>query len=724
MMNLRAVFIALPILVACGGCASGQTLFSDDFQDGDTAGWGGDPGRGDVRLTQYAGNTSMRLTRNAAAQTVISVGGYENIRASVSFAAQGLEGDDACLLEVSLDGEAWREIGRIADGEDDSVTLHSVTGAVPEATGRARLALRLRADANANNDTCWADNVSVTGRISPERLSGHFSPEQLMGALPVTEFVATTAFAAPADALPPSNRFEGRLAFDVQSADTHMSVFEDRFEFLGIANTLNDVIPSFDFEFVQSGDRLIPAARGLQPSRHPFWEYVLAPGYLWDEPDDNGWTRAALPFAIVEKNANCVHNGLLSFMFRTGGEVSRIRYQIGSETCLYFKFDAWGSAAASFTPGDVSNADELVASFEREMAARMPTRAISTLAEAYPGIEPTAFGNPEDVAPESMSAFGLVADGIHYVSGCETRYGAYPYCDELILPSYSVAKSIFAGIGLMRLERLYPGAMDALVTDYVPECAAAGGWDGVTFEHALDMTTGRYISTESEADENAAIEARFFITETHAEKIELACTRYPRRTAPGERWVYHTTDTYILGTAMRAFWRERNGPDADFYEGLLYGPVFSRLGLSPTLSATRRTYDDVAQPFTGWGLVLQRSDIARLVHFLSVEDGVIDGEALLSQTELQSALQRNDADPGLPAPTEMFRYNNGFWAWNFGAFEGCSEPVWVPFMSGFGGISVVFLPGGATYYYFSDGGDYRWARAVRESERIQPFCTR
>ncbi len=300
----------------------------------------------------------------------------------------------------------------------------------------------------------------------------------------------------------------------------------------------------------------------------------------------------------------------------------------------------------------------------------------------------------------------------------------YPYCDELLLPSYSLAKTVVAGFGLMRLELLYPDVRNAKVVDYVPACKAAGSWDDVTFDDLLDMATGHYDSTKREEDENLSVTRPFFLVEDHAAKIEIACTRYPRREPPGRTWVYHTSDTYILGTAMNAFWRAKHGQEADFYRDVLALPLWHALRLSPELDVTRRTRDALSQPFAGWGLTLRRDDAARLGKFLAVDGARIDGKPMLQPDEVSAALQQSDADPGLPAAGEDLRYNNGVWAWDAGPYLGCKGQAWIPFMSGFGGISVVMIPNGVVYYYFSDNGDYRWARAVAESQKIGPVCPR
>jgi hypothetical protein len=75
----------------------------------------------------------------------------------------------------------------------------------------------------------------------------------------------------------------------------------------------------------------------------------------------------------------------------------------------------------------------------------------------------------------------------------------------------------------------------------------------------------------------------FFAAETHADKLEFACTHYPRRANPGEVWVYCTTDTYVLGTALANAYAARFGDDADFYRDVLGKDIWKPLRLSPVM---------------------------------------------------------------------------------------------------------------------------------------------
>jgi Beta-lactamase len=529
-----------------------------------------------------------------------------------------------------------------------------------------------------------------------------------------------SAYAMPYGAEPAQARFTGRLRFTVAPADAGHALLLDRWK-LAAADDGWATPPAFDFGFVATAGRLVPVERGIVAGSGDWWDWIVGPGRTWQD-GDTGWSRASVPFALMERNANCMHHGVLTFRYRGESEVSRVAYQVSHETCWYFQFNAWGTAAATRVPDASFDPERVALAFRAETARRLPVKPIGQLARDHPGLDPASFGSTEDIDPRDMTAYGVLVHGVHYAGGCETRAGRYPYCDEMPLPSYSLAKTVMAGLALMRAEFLHPGVRNYAVADYVPECRLAGGWDGVTFENLLDMATGRYDSAQPEADEDAMNTGRFFIAPTHAEKIRIACTHYPRKDLPGKRWVYHTTDTYILGTALAAWWKQEKGADADFYRDLLLEPVFGRLGLSPELATPRRTLDAIAQPFTGWGLVLRRDDIVKLGGFLALGDGTLGPDRLFDAAMLRAAMQRDPADRGLPATNRDFRYNNGVWAWDIAGTLGCRQPAWIPFMSGFGGISVVMMPNGVVYYYVSDGGVFRWARAVAEAGRLGPIC--
>ena len=520
------------------------------------------------------------------------------------------------------------------------------------------------------------------------------------------------------------NIFEGRLKLIAERPAKGFHVLVDSY---GVATADGGAavarLPDFDFEFLQSAGALIPVRRGSIPGGHGRWEFILEPGRVWDEPEDGGYTRAALPFTLEERNENCMHNGVLTFLFRGDGSVSDVAFEIAQETCLYLQFDWWGFAQARYSPGTVAGRGALIARYRDEVAGRLPTRPISQLAQDYPGTRPENFASAQELEPQSLTVHGVVIDGVHYSSDCPTRFGTYPFCDVLDLPSYSLSKSIVGGIGTMRLNTLIPQFAESAIVDWVPQCAGRDGWQGVTVQDTLDMMTGRYLSPAFEHDEEHDSDG-FFAARSHAAKLEFACTHFPRRANPGEVWVYRTTDTYVLGTALANSYAARFGKSADFYDGLLARDIWKPLRLSPVMDVPRRTYDAAAQVFTGYGLTLHRDDIAKIAGFLNVAHGRIEGRVMLDQAMLDDALHRTSDRRRPPTGSDDIHYRNGFWSWNAQHALGCRQPTWIPLMGGFGGIVVELLPNGMTYYYFSDGGRFKYALGAEEANRIRPFCAK
>jgi len=542
----------------------------------------------------------------------------------------------------------------------------------------------------------------------------------MTGTYPAT--VNFGAYLPDAGATAPTNTFEGTLHISGTPSSTTIVANATYVTQANVASA--KTLPTdFNYQFVQSGNAIIPVQRGPIPSSHAWWEFILEPGQVWNESGDNGYTRAAIPFSLQQKNANCTHNGVLMLLFRNDGTVSRTAMQITSETCLYLQLNLWGLLSTTYTPGSVAGKAAAIAAYNAEVANRLPTRSTSQLATDFPGVQPA---NLAIGASAGRTLYGLTVDGINYVSACATRNGDYPYCDVMDLPSFSTAKSAFAAIALMRLEMLAAGSQGKLVSNYVSQCATSP-WSGVTFRNVLDMATGDYDSSAYEADENSSKTNGLFVPLDHASKISYSCGAYARKATPGTTWVYHTSDTYVLGTAMNAYLKTLPGHGgADVFADLVVSDIYGPLGLSPVTHVTRRTYDSVAQPFTGWGLTLHRDDTARIANFLSVGNGTINGVQMLDPGLLDAALQRTASDRGLATATLAgYRYQHGFWARDVKSVLGCVNPTWVPFMSGFGGISVVMFPNGVVYYNFADDGlnaTFDWSNPAKEANKLGNFC--
>src|SRR3954452_15475775 len=91
---------------------------------------------------------------------------------------------------------------------------------------------------------------------------------------------------------------------------------------------------------------------------------------------------------------------------------------------------------------------------------------------------------------------------------------------------------------------------------------------------------------------------------------------------------------------------------------------------------------------------------------------------------LADAMQRNPANRGLTTTADTtgktYQYQSGLWARQFTSADNpvFTSPVYVPFMSGFGGITAAMQPNGATYYYFSDNNEFGWSAAAAQAYKL------
>ena len=531
-----------------------------------------------------------------------------------------------------------------------------------------------------------------------------------------------SGYAVPTGAANPTQTFQGTLTLTSPGSS---GSFTEVGTNLASSYTDPGHLPAFAYQFIQDGTHIFPVQRGLLTTTHPDWYYILEPGRVWQEASDNGYSRAAIPFSLQENGANCTHNGVLTFLFQTTGSISRVAYQITGETCQYFNFNMWGNLAATYTPQTITNAATMIVSYETEVNTRMPTKPISQLAVDYPTAGVITANIGSDQTPAYMTAYGVALDGTHYVGGCATRYGTYPYCDVLDLPSYSVSKSVAGAIGLMRIEKKYAGTQSTLTMQAEVAKCSGSQWSNVTLLNTLDMATGNYTSSGYEVDEGStAALNNFFLVDTYSAKATHACS-YTRKATPGTTWVYHTSDSFLLGTAMNTVYKYWEGSTKDYYTDMLVAELWKPLNMSPTTYTTARTIDSVAYPFTGYGLTFHRDDLVKVSEFLNKSNGQIGGVDMLDTTLFNQALQKT-TNHGLAAGSANDSYLHGFWAWNAASTTSgtaiCASARWIPYMSGFGGIGVVMLPNNMVYYFVSDNKEYGFKKTLIELNKIRTIC--
>jgi len=566
--------------------------------------------------------------------------------------------------------------------------------------------------------------------------------DQLMSLKPVTDLAPERDFGLPERAAPPAEHFEGTLSWRPAPAGLFRMVYEIPELTKGEHKEGLNQLPPMRMAFVQNGSFLIPANPGLVITGSDTWNIIFGTGRAWSERADHGYTRASVPFALVWRNDGCVHNGTFTFLFRKNANpnVSNIAYQITGEGCAYLQFDMAGQVAASYEPGRLPDGAALAAAEAAEASARMPMRPFSDLPRDFPrsSFDPKAF-LAEYEHPEHVAAYGIVFRGIHYTSGCATRstargLGTYPYCTQMRYPSYSTAKSAFSGLAMMRLAQRYGRELyDRPMKDDLPQLLSAGeaDWSAVTYGNSNDMATGNYLSTEEEADEDSSLMDRFLDLEAFDELIAKAPRLFPHRAAPGTTWVYHSNDTFIQTQAMNAFLKRHEGPTADLF-AMMWADVYRPLHMSRGFQGTMRTDNrENGAPWGYAGLFWSIDDLAKLAAFLNVGDGRIDGQQVIDATRLREALFRT-TQSGLPVPDweqhptvkNSYVYNHNFWGKRVGPeeFPSIRCRFIVPIMSGYGGVTVMFLPNGAAYYAVADGNEYPHNAAIEQIGRLAPYC--
>lgn len=470
-------------------------------------------------------------------------------------------------------------------------------------------------------------------------------------------------------------------------------------------------IPEFSIDISFQDSHVVPADTGLIKTSHPFWDiqFGIGKSYYHSLSDV---AVMLLPFSLMHKNANCVHTGVGIFSLDKSYKVSNVIFQIASETCAYYKFDYVAVYEANLidlkTDNKYSNIDFNLDS----------KNTLEDIYESYQ-IKPNSFGDSKDFIPANMTIHGLIdGDTNLFQSSCTSRLGDNIFCNEIVLPSYSLAKSIAGTISLTLLNNKYEDISQYNVADLIPQCNAKK-WSNITLENLADMATGQYLSTDFDFDESSRAMTRFlFNSNQHDKKVKLACKIFPQKKKPGKTFVYHTSDTYLLGAAMNNY-LSTISKNMDYFDDLLV-PFLRSKNFSEISQHSLRTEDKSNTAYTGWGMYLNPSDLKKLSIFLHS----IKNNKSSSYSFLHEALNPNYSNSLAAIKSADIYYNNGFWSKVFDKdIFGCNNDIWIPFMSGFGGITFALFPNGMSYYYFSDGYVYSWNDAAIAAHKMRSFCT-
>ena len=490
--------------------------------------------------------------------------------------------------------------------------------------------------------------------------------------------------------------------------------------------------PALKVKFFTYQEHLVPTERNmLLASEKSSWRIILAPGRIWSEPGDKGYSRASFPFTLVGPDWSQVHNGIATFLF-DHKHVSVLRFQIVQESAPSAKFDGWGQAAMTYVPSTLGNQSALSQRFADELARQTPIRSWTELERMY---DPEALDLIDATSNRgNITLSGLIIDDVVYARACRTRYGDYPYCDQMRHGIWSVSKSLGALVAMLRLAQKYGDEVfDLRITEYVTIDANHDGWDNVTFEDALNMATGigdvepRRVSNYVEAD-FTSLANKIGRVRTTNEKLNAIASFGNYSWGPGEVFRYRSSDTFVLAVAMDHFIKSKEGLSADLWT-LMSKEVFEPIGIShlPFLH-TRERKGGRGIPLLSTGMMPTLDEVAKLVKLLR-HGGRHQGEQILSATKLAEALgptMKIGLPTGWPLEHGEVSYHMSFWQHPYRAKNGCLFQY--PAMSGHGGNYVLIMPNGITAFRFADGrynspGTWDSSGLRKVADYIRPFCS-
>ena len=507
------------------------------------------------------------------------------------------------------------------------------------------------------------------------------------------------AFREPEGADDPLHTFAGRLQVSPGAGARvvyHAEYWLDTLE-------QNAPLPDIDAEYVQCGRDLLPVIRGRQITDDIQWDLLLSPGRIWSVPDDDGLSRASLPFTLSFKAINCTFNGLMTFLF-DGSSTSQVRWQITQETCHMFQLDAWGQAEGGYADGASDAAEGALADFLIERQSRPTVRAFEQLATDHPDIDLAVFDT--DLSLPDLSARGLLVDDVLYLDSCRTRTGDHPYCEDLILPSFSLAKTAYTGLGLAAMAQEFP--TDPYARTLGELLGASGTWSGVTVENLVDMSSGHYLY-----DNQYDIDVPGFYDSLDLSGRLAATYALPAQSEPGEKVVYLTPNSQVAAAAMDAHLVDVGADITDSFDYVVER-VLRPAGVSPDSFTSLRTWDGGANQgtgFGGYGMWFTPHGITSLGAFLQR-----GGDGWLHPDRLAETMLQTD-DLGPQMSYYSYRYNNGVWGY---PLSDCDK--WVPIMFGVSGITVLMPPSGLVFFAFTDSQQYTVYSSLSQLEQIRSSC--
>jgi hypothetical protein len=583
-----------------------------------------------------------------------------------------------------------------------------------------------------------ASMVLAQGVASPSirDSTGHISIKDLRAPRYTEGLIENAAFE-------PSDKATGALesfAGSLHLMETEMRTSPGKLESQRVLGKETALFPDVDIAFFTVSGDLVPATQevirsGSLDRGRSFWDVIVQPGRVWAEPGEEGWSRAAFPFALVNSLEGETHNGVAMFAYR-GKQVSNLRFQIVQQTAPFYVsdyFTATGISRASWNHVPIPQSEMLRQLYQKSVANELRIGTWSELA-AQVGADRLANFDQTMGRQDSVLA-GLDYRGKFYLKSCTSAAGTLPWCERARFGVWSATKALANETALLRLAQKFgPEVFDLKIADLVQEAAAYPAWREVRFEDAINMATGvGNGSTQANPNNisdgyldptyNSWYEARSESAKIH----ELLTSARPYPWGPGKVARYRDQDMFVLGVAMDRYLKSREGPRASLWS-MLETEVFQPIGVY--YAPTNRTIeaDGVpGQPMMAFGYYPTIEDLVKIAR-LYQSAGRHEGAQILYSPRIEVLLHAN-APVGFPTGThnrfgERYYYN-AFWMNAYGTGNTCR--MLYPVMEGWGGNLVALLPHGITAIRLAkakqdDRDSSDPSEMAMVADRIEAFC--
>ena len=176
--------------------------------------------------------------------------------------------------------------------------------------------------------------------------------------------------------------------------------------------------------------------------------------------------------------------------------------------------------------------------------------------EVPPASEPRIFPKGEQLTKDETTKIrsfmeSTNAVGVMVLQDGKKRYEAYRlgFTPEQRWTSFSVAKSFTSTLLGAAVKDGFVASMQDPVTKYIPDLAGSA-YDGVTVEQLATMTSG-VAWNEDYTDPNSDVaQMNRFVVDYGPEAIVRQMRELKREAPPGEKWLYKTGETNLIGVLV------------------------------------------------------------------------------------------------------------------------------------------------------------------------------